>query len=162
MQATNGKLYGVTKSAWPNGEGIIYEYDITADSISNIVDLTYLPIEKWPSGKLIQAANGLLYGSTISFGDIFAYDIINDTVSKKSDFNYSTGRPSDMGYLTEIESNTGILKPKLQLIFDIFPNPTSGVINIKLASKYKDLNVNIYDKYGKLILSRNYYNLNLI
>ena len=73
IQGTNGKLYGVTTQSGEFGEGSIYEYDITANSLTRLYGFpTSGGWRAW--GKLLQASNGLLYGTTQFGPGQFAYD----------------------------------------------------------------------------------------
>jgi uncharacterized repeat protein (TIGR03803 family) len=77
LQASNGKLYGLTSSGGSNGGGTLYSYTIGSDSVAVLQNL---PAVADPPGALIQAANGKLYGMTFqdgtnSAGTIFEYNI---------------------------------------------------------------------------------------
>ena len=72
LQASNGKLYGVTTSGTSvNGQGTIFSYDIAQHQLSIIhkfMDGTVLHDGYSPSGALIQANDGNLYGVTSGGG----------------------------------------------------------------------------------------------
>ena len=166
VEGSNGNLYGATQYGGIYNMGVLFKYDLANNTFVKLYDFDGTN-GRTPSGKLLFASNGKVYGMTINggaydMGVIYEYDPSTNTISKKSDFDYSTGRPSEVSYLTEKESGSGIEKSKLHLVFDAFPNPTNGHINIKLISKLKDLNVKVYDSYGKLVISNNYNNINEI
>ena len=92
IQATNGKLYGMTKYGGTNNIGVIFEYDIATNTLTKKADFTDSLTGKTPNGSLMQASNGKLYGvakngGINNQGVLFEYDIINDTLIKKVDFD---------------------------------------------------------------------------
>jgi uncharacterized repeat protein (TIGR03803 family) len=85
LQASDGKLYGVTNSGGSNNSGTLYSYTIGRDSVSVILNL---PAGTWPEVALIQSANGKLYGmsfqdGTNSGGTIFECNIDSATYTVK-------------------------------------------------------------------------------
>jgi len=64
IEGTNGKLYGVTTDGGEFGEGSIYEYDISANSITRLYGFPASGGGRFAWGKLLQASDGLLYGTT--------------------------------------------------------------------------------------------------
>lgn len=92
VEASNGKLYGTTTFGGALGFGILFEYDIATNSYIKKVDFDGTLIGKHPSGSLIQAENGKLYGMTSAggaydFGVIYEYDITYNSCVKKVDFD---------------------------------------------------------------------------
>ncbi|NQT76783.1 MAG: T9SS type A sorting domain-containing protein [Bacteroidetes bacterium] len=81
IQASNGKLYGMTREGGTSGLGIIYHYDINTNILTKIQDFAGAVTGASPQGKLLQASNGLLYGMT-SLGGAF---------DKGAIFEYNTG-----------------------------------------------------------------------
>jgi uncharacterized repeat protein (TIGR03803 family) len=112
MQASNGKLYGVTSSGGANARGVIFEYDYSTNTYIKKIDLSIANGGN-PRGPLMQASNGKLYGTT-NFGGttggggvIFEYDYSSNTYTKKWDFNSTTN-----GYLPDgalIQASNGKL-----------------------------------------------------
>jgi uncharacterized repeat protein (TIGR03803 family) len=90
VQAVNGRLYGMTLGGGAFGQGVIFEYDPTTSSYTRKLNFNGTN-GLYPSGSLIQATNGKLYGMSgggaSSYGIIFQYDPINSTYTKKLDFN---------------------------------------------------------------------------
>ena len=64
MQASNGKLYGMTYIGGANGSGVLFSLDPVTNSYSKIIDFTGASNGSNPFGTLIQGSNGLLYGLT--------------------------------------------------------------------------------------------------
>ena len=62
MQASNGKLYGLAGFGGTYNLGVLFEYDLTTSTYSNLVDFDLPILGGGPHGKLIEAPNGKLYG----------------------------------------------------------------------------------------------------
>ena len=82
-EASNGKLYGVCNTGGLLGKGLIFEYDLITYTFLSIHDFEGLIDGEAPSGQLIQAANGLIYGlaKTSAFGldgVFYSYNILTD------------------------------------------------------------------------------------
>lgn len=94
MQASNGKIYGMTYSGGTSNYGVIFEFDPATGLLTKKVDLT-ATIGITPQGNLIQASNGKLYGMMqqggSGYGTLFEYDISSNTVTKKFDFSGTNG-----------------------------------------------------------------------
>ncbi len=95
MQASNGKLYGMTSFGGAYFKGVLFEYDITTNTYTKKIDLSHETGAN-PEGSLIQASNGKLYGMTLygganAGGVLFEYDITTNTYTKKIDLNYEKG-----------------------------------------------------------------------
>lgn len=84
IQINNGKIYGSTNLGGSDNNGVIFEFDLTSNLISKVIDLT-----DSPSGRLI-SSNGLLYsvarGATLG-GVIIEIDIQNSTINEKVNFD---------------------------------------------------------------------------
>jgi uncharacterized repeat protein (TIGR03803 family) len=108
MQATNGKLFGMTRFGGTNDLGVIFEYDIATNTITKKVDFTGANGES-PTGNLVQALNGKLYGMTErgganTIGVLFEYDPATNIYAKKLDFNGTVNGGTPNGSL-ELSSN---------------------------------------------------------
>lgn len=78
-QAVNGKLYGTTSQGGADGSGVLFEYDFSTESFIKLYDFVS-STGKLPSGALVQASNGKLYGmcpggGANDGGVIFEYDL---------------------------------------------------------------------------------------
>lgn len=94
--ASNGKLYGMTEDGGSNSLGVLFSYDITTSTYSQLVNFSGTSNGSNPKGNLIQATNGKLYGMTqnggaFNDGVIFSYDPSTNTYSKIFDFSGSNG-----------------------------------------------------------------------
>ncbi len=91
MQASNGKLYGLTSYGGSYTDGVLYEYDIVNDDFTKLVNFDWTTGQV-PLGALVQAGNGKLYGMTViggSYGNgvMFEYDINTGTYTEKVQFD---------------------------------------------------------------------------
>jgi uncharacterized repeat protein (TIGR03803 family) len=81
FQAKDGLLYGMTADGGLYGGGIIFSYNIATGKETDLHDFGYGTDGFQPEGSLIQATNGLLYGTTVlgmggaAGGTIFSYNI---------------------------------------------------------------------------------------
>jgi uncharacterized repeat protein (TIGR03803 family) len=92
MQASNGKLYGMTSKGGDYDEGTIFEWDINTNSYTKKFDFDMHVYGSLPLGSLVQANNGLVYGMTSlggSFGEgvLFQWDPETNSVIKILDFD---------------------------------------------------------------------------
>ncbi len=95
VQASDGKLYGMTYFGGDNDYGVIFSYDPATSICSKLKDFDGINGAN-PHGGLIQASNGNLYGMTYSGGDnnigvIFSYNPASSTFTKLQDFNGTNG-----------------------------------------------------------------------
>jgi len=81
IQATDGKLYGMTSQGGSQGanQGVIFSYDPTTATYADLYEFTGGSSGSQPQGSLLQASNGLLYGLTQlgggnGQGDLFSFD----------------------------------------------------------------------------------------
>ena len=95
IQASNGKLYGLTAYGGVNNDGVLFEYDPATDIYTKKYDFDGTN-GKYPKGSLLQADNGKLYGMTLNGGTndngvLFEYDLSTNTYTKKYDFDSTNG-----------------------------------------------------------------------
>ena len=106
LEASNGKLYGLTRYGASFNCGVLFEYDITSATYT-LKQYSYgTSMGRNPYGSLIEASNGKLYGlakagGSTSHGVLFEYDIALDTIISKHDFNSSVDGREPEGSLTE-------------------------------------------------------------
>ncbi len=95
MQASDGKLYGMTNKGGANVAGVIFQYDSGTNTYTKKVDLSTAN-GSTPFGSLMQATDGKLYGMTNKggandVGVIFQYDPATNIYIKKLDFDFNNG-----------------------------------------------------------------------
>ena len=82
MQASNGILYGMAVAGGSNNQGVLYSFDPTSNTYTDLFDFNGSANGGGPRGSLMQASNGLLYGMTLQggangYGVIFSFDPAN-------------------------------------------------------------------------------------
>lgn len=91
--AGNGKLYGMTQFGGSTNQGVIFSYDPASGNYIKLHDFDGTNGAN-PSGSLIQASNGLLYGTTQDGdpdGVIFSFDPLSSTFTKLKTFDFING-----------------------------------------------------------------------
>jgi len=100
MQAANGKLYGLTSNDGKYGFGSIFSFDRSSSVFTKLFDFNYKNGGN-PYGRVVQAANGKLYGitnqggngyvrgyDTTGAGVIFSFDPVTMGYTEIKDFDY--------------------------------------------------------------------------
>ncbi|MCB0423709.1 MAG: T9SS type A sorting domain-containing protein [Mangrovimonas sp.] len=97
MQASNGKLYGMTFRGGANNFGVVFEFDLETNTYTKKIDFdgNTLNMGKNPHGSLFEASNGKLYGMTEAGGTydkgvLFEYDFVNNTLTNLFNFGATT------------------------------------------------------------------------
>jgi len=70
IQASNGLIYGMTEVGGNSSDGVIFSYDITTNTYTDLFDFDGTNGET-PTRGLMQARNGLLYGTTDVGGNLY-------------------------------------------------------------------------------------------
>jgi len=91
MKASDGMLYGLALGGGANYSGVLFQYDPITGIYTNKFDFDGVLHGSNPSGTLVEATNGLLYGITLyggtsNMGVLFEYDPETNTCTKKIDF----------------------------------------------------------------------------
>jgi uncharacterized repeat protein (TIGR03803 family) len=90
MEASNGKLYGLTYRGGNNGYGAIFEIDTTLWTLSK--KASFNSVMGRPMGRMVEAWDGKLYGLTAwNNGTIFQYDIATASLVNKHSFTTNDG-----------------------------------------------------------------------
>ncbi|MDN3658088.1 T9SS type A sorting domain-containing protein [Ferruginibacter paludis] len=98
VQATDGKLYGMTTNGGSNCRGVIFSYTPASSTYTKLVDFNGIN-GAHPYGSLIEASDGKLYGMTTyggnsdygEYGVMFSYSPTSSTYIKLLDFTRNTG-----------------------------------------------------------------------
>jgi hypothetical protein len=140
IQASNGKIYGLTTQGGLGNNGTLYEYDLKTDSLQILVSFDTLAYKR-PDGQssvqLIEGLPGLLYGQTYASNQLFVYNITNKTISFLGSIPAPKG-PNEIRYPMHLSSN-GFLyasthdhslcsssSPRYNAIIRI--NPSTGIL----------------------------------
>ncbi len=111
-EANNGNLYAVSTIGGINGHGALIELNPTTNTCVKKIDFYYTLNANGPTGSLIKATNGKLYGLSYgggsgNIGTLYEYDPTNNTVVKKVDFTGTTNGSNPCGAL--YQANDGLL-----------------------------------------------------
>lgn len=95
LQASDGKLYGMTYGGGFYDGGVLFSFDPATGVYTNLWTLGNFVSTPHPYGSLIQAKDGRLYGMTsadgIGFGTIFTYDLAGATYKVLRSFGSPDG-----------------------------------------------------------------------
>ncbi|MFI5219830.1 MAG: choice-of-anchor tandem repeat GloVer-containing protein [Bacteroidia bacterium] len=154
-QATNGKLYGMTKAGGTYGYGVLFSYDATSGAYTRLLDFNGTTNGGGPQGSLIQASNSKLYGMTtwggnFNCGILFSYDISTGTFTKLKNFFSSSGKfptgslfQATDGLLYGMTSKGGNNQDGVLFKFDIATNTFTKIIDL--------WSIGVAEPYGSLI-----------
>ena len=111
IEATNGKIYGMTGNGGVNNVGVIFEYDFVNDVYLKLFDFDGTNTGGYPLKALFQASNQKLYGMLTNggannLGVLFEFDTATNTFTKK--FDFSATNPGN-AQASLIEWGTGLL-----------------------------------------------------
>lgn len=141
LQASDGKLYGLTNTGGSSDNGVLFQYDPSTQTYTKKFDFDGTVNGYSPFGNLIQSKNGKLYGLTSGGGKdnngvLFEYDLATGVFSKKLDFDGNANGGQPYGSLVEAPdgnlyglttiggaNNTGVL-------FQF--NPSTAAYNVKV------------------------------
>lgn len=145
-EAENGLIYGITGYGGSDHKGTLFQLDPSNNSFTTIHTFTDTVNGYFPSGTLLSASDGNLYGITRGggvndAGTLFQIDISTNSISKKLDFTTSVGSP--VSSLIEIDLTIGAIEDLL------YPNPSNGEFLIDLKSKCE---VTVSNFSGKIAL----------
>lgn len=108
VKAIDGKLYGLTINGGSGNQGVLFQYDPFTSTFTKKVEFSLASVVNGtkPTGQLLQAADGKLYGMTIlggasNKGVIFQYDPLTSVFTKKIDFEGTTNGATPKGSLIQ-------------------------------------------------------------
>jgi uncharacterized repeat protein (TIGR03803 family) len=90
-RADNGKFYGMTSQGGKYNLGVLFEWDPATNEYNKKLDFNGSEKGAKPTGSLLKAKNGKLYGmtsegGTLNFGVLFEWNPDDDIYVKKLDF----------------------------------------------------------------------------
>jgi uncharacterized repeat protein (TIGR03803 family) len=113
MQASNGKIYGMTLNGGNNDTGVLFEFDTTNNTFQVKYSFYSGGVGQSPGAGLLQASDGKLYGTTTNgtiqhnFGSIFSYDIGLDNMTLLDYFHDQSQGVGPLGKL--LHHSNGLL-----------------------------------------------------
>ncbi len=163
MEASNGKLYGMTPSGGTNGAGVLFEYDPATFVFTKKVDFA-AGLGTTPRGDLVEASNNKLYGLTSggganSVGVLFEYIPGGSSIVNKVDFSSastgsnpngslvvagngklygmtSNGGSSSAGTLFEYIAGSTVVNKLFDLSTSIAANPQGALVQAANGNLY--------------------------
>lgn len=147
LQATDGKLYGLTRLGGINSYGVLFQYDPTTGAYQKKIDFNGLLNGANPQGSLMQATDGNLYGMTYAggannLGVLFQYNPITNILTNKIDFTGTVNgaRPYGSliqavdGFLYGITSSGGATNQGILFKYAIATNTLTNLFNFATAT----------------------------
>ncbi|MFC2151738.1 choice-of-anchor Q domain-containing protein [Bacteroidota bacterium] len=107
------------------------------------------------SQTFIITPNENFFVSSASYNDV---NVIEDFVESNDSYTYTVTDISDDGILIVTFSNSTGIIANPNISFNIFPNPTSGLVSIQLQENYSEFKLRIVDINGKVILINDHFN----
>jgi uncharacterized repeat protein (TIGR03803 family) len=156
MQASNGKLYGMTFSGGQAAQGTLFEYDIVSGDFDKKIDFVGAVNGGSPINQLMELPNGKLIGATTNGGQsgsgiLFEYDPSIGILVKKYDFKGTMGsQPSGNLILLDENLVTGI--DVENTLFEIYPNPVFDRVTIQSRIKNDTFTIRVKDMLGREIV----------
>jgi uncharacterized repeat protein (TIGR03803 family) len=104
VKGLDGKLYGLTINGGATNQGVLFQFDPVTSTFIKKVDFSGVTGGSKPTGVLLQAGDGKLYGMTTigganNKGVLFQYDPATSTFTKKIDFDGTTNGANPKGAL---------------------------------------------------------------
>jgi uncharacterized repeat protein (TIGR03803 family) len=156
IEGTSGKLHGTTYFGGTQNLGVLYEYDLTAKTVTKKVDFTGANGAS-PNSSLMKAANGKLYGVTSAGGSagkgvLFEYNPATGQYTKKIDFTGPNGASPDFTHLTEVRDLSGVGNLISQENLILFPNPCDASLTLMLElPDVSKLSIRLINVLGKTV-----------
>ncbi|MEM1220233.1 MAG: choice-of-anchor tandem repeat GloVer-containing protein [Bacteroidota bacterium] len=105
LETSTGILYGSTNSGGDNGDGAIFEYDLTTNTYTKKYDFDRDVEGEEPEGEFLLASNGLLYlalsdGGVYGEGSIVEYSVGDTTITAVVEFLKATDGAEPIDPLT--------------------------------------------------------------
>jgi uncharacterized repeat protein (TIGR03803 family) len=148
MQANDGKLYGMTEWGGSGNKGVIFSYDPSSSTFTKLYDFDSTN-GAHPSGRLMQASDGKLYGTASEGGSsnngvIFSFDISTSTYTKLLDYNFLNGANPRSGFIevTGCISDTTFFK---DADGDGYGNPADSIVTCPRPAGYVANNTDCND-----------------
>lgn len=103
IEVSSGIFYGMAAEGGTNDLGTIFEYNLNTNTCTKKIDFDGIATGSRPSGSLLKASNGKLYGlaysgGTQGTGTLFEFDIATNSFQKKIDFSGNTGAVNNQWY----------------------------------------------------------------
>ncbi len=155
IEASPGKLFGLTSTGGANYKGVIYSYNIMNSTYNTEYEFSAPADGVSPISSLVKASDGNLYGMTpeggLGGGVIFQFNPTTSVYAKKHDFSPYTGLKPYYTNLIEISGVIGIKENVNSKNVSLYPNPNNGSFTIDLISKS---HITIINVLGETVLNQ--------
>jgi len=153
MITTSGKVFGLTVNGGTNGQGILFEYVPSTNTLTKKIDFNAAN-GSFPYSTLVEASNNRLYGVTPVNGSIYEYNPATNVLTKKFDFStpsngqfaYGTLAKGSNGKLYGM-TNAGGSQSGVLYEYDVSTNT--------FTKKHDFVRESGYGPYGSLLLASN-------
>lgn len=110
VETDSNVFFGLTQSGGSTDEGVLFRFDLNNLTLSNLKDFTNFASGEYPSGGLMLASNGKLYGTTSGFPSsndvLFEFNPADSQFKKLVSFSSAKGEyPNSV----LVEGNGGVL-----------------------------------------------------
>ncbi|MFI5220471.1 MAG: choice-of-anchor tandem repeat GloVer-containing protein [Bacteroidia bacterium] len=157
MQAGNGLLYAVTMAGGSINVGVVFSFNASNNTFNKLADFDVTD-GAYAACKLVQASNGLLYG-TAQFGGvnmkgtIFSFDISNNTITKIFDYTSASGSDAPAGLITVTTTGIAQLSAAGKTL-SVYPNPAKDKITVSInVNGGSTAEINLINTLGQKIYS---------
>lgn len=106
MEASDGKLYGITPFGGANATGVLFSYDINSNNFQKLYDFGQMwgPDGQYPVGRLTELSQGSLFGvcsqgGSAGWGTIFKFNINQNVYMKLHDLQDALDESGPNGFL---------------------------------------------------------------
>lgn len=158
MQASNGKLYGVTPYGGTYDAGEIFSYEIAPNLFTPIYSFDGA-LGSAPIGSLMEGEDGVLYGVTpdggqYGLGVIFNFNIFNNSYSVVSHCDGTNDGAKPMSNVVEYGTTTGI-EEEANVTISMFPNPAREMVTFKTGD-FVPQTITVTNLSGQQVLQQPY------
>lgn len=154
MQASDGKIYGMTSEGGVNNTGVLFQYDPVTSKLVKKYDFKSDGNGERPEGGLVEADGGKLLGVTTiggtntsgsfseGLGVVFQYDLASGTYTKKADFESVNGILPNGTLVKAADGNYYGLATRGGLLTKESPDGSGSIfqydpVTSTISSKYK-------------------------
>jgi len=160
IRASDDNLYGMTNRGGANDFGVLFQYKTSgSNAYTKEFDFNGALNGSFPSGSLIQASDGKLYGLTSeggknNMGVLFQFDPNNSGACvTKIDFDGKNGMDPSRISLLEIASTNSIIDPdSREREVHVYPNPSDGKLMVVLNRKVVNASLKLVAVTGQSML----------
>lgn len=145
----NSKLYGTTRDSGAFNGGVLFCYDVALNTYTKLQDFNFINGAS-PRSPLLLASDGNIYGSTFAggisnMGTLFRYIPATNTFSNIH--NFTGGAYAPQGLIEPVQQKT-IIKENEEPGSVLYPNPSSGKVNLKYGKSTGPCQVTIFNSLG--------------